>query len=140
METLISAIRIQEQHLENDLIPPLVSDFQSKTNIVEGHKTHKNPLHQKSKFNKGKTNYGNNLKPKSYINKDDKRPICFNCNKPGHLAKNCRYKKRKYQGNEQPRSPNPQAHMVLSGTDSVGTDERYVTISLQVYLPCSATD
>ncbi|XP_038977555.1 uncharacterized protein LOC120108080 [Phoenix dactylifera] len=124
MKTLLSAIRIQEQHLEKDNEQLMNPELLTKVNFVESqNKTHK---FKNSKFEKGgPRNKRKPMKPKHHINKNDRKPICYNCGKLGHMARVCRMKK-KYQNYEHaPSQPaNPQTNMVLSSTGPTSTDDR----------------
>ncbi|XP_038987704.1 uncharacterized protein LOC120112411 [Phoenix dactylifera] len=125
MKTLLSAIRIQEQHLEKDNEQLMNPELLTKVNFVESqNKTHK---FKNSKFEKGgPRNKRKPMKPKHHINKNDRKPICYNCGKLGHMARVCRMKKKKYQNYEHaPSQPaNPQTNMVLSSTGPTSTDDR----------------
>ncbi|XP_038989538.1 uncharacterized protein LOC120113048 [Phoenix dactylifera] len=125
MKTLLSAIRIQEQHLKKDNEQIMNPEFLTKANFVEGqNKTYR---FKNSKFEKGgPKNKGKSMKPKHQINKNDRRPICYNYEKFGHMARVCRMKKKKYQNYEHapPQLSNPQTNMVLSSTGPTNTDDR----------------
>lgn len=90
MDDLVASLDVEEKARAKDA--PLVNeDYNSRVNLTDTHqrRNKKNPKENNSGMKpRGKIDKGNGKK-------NGKGPMsCFECGKPGHFARNCRYKKR----------------------------------------------
>lgn len=90
MDDLVASLDVEEKARAKDA--PLVNeDYNSRVNLTDTHqrRNKKNPKENNSGMKpRGKIDKGNGKK-------NGKGPMsCFECGKPSHFARNCRYKKR----------------------------------------------